>query len=196
MTATQLARLGRALSAAGERAPAAPWRNSRLERRAALRPRASSRAQAELLQDAPAARYNSSVPASGAGASGLTNGSRTNGSSSRASPAGAAAAAVADAGLIITTFRWPAALGKHVWRVQSGLQASRGYNTGNVCGFCMLVRTACSAPLPAGLLTSPPPLGLPASLPGGHEVSVCGSFSNWEPLALHQAAPGGDFVRR
>lgn len=30
---------------------------------------------------------------------------------------------------------------------------------------------------------------------GGHSVSVCGSFSNWEPLVLHQSAAGGDFVR-
>jgi hypothetical protein len=30
---------------------------------------------------------------------------------------------------------------------------------------------------------------------GGHRVSVCGSFSNWEPLVLHRSAAGGDFVR-
>lgn len=34
----------------------------------------------------------------------------------------------------------------------------------------------------------------PAAL-GGHSVSVCGSFSDWEPVQLHQATPGGDFVR-
>jgi hypothetical protein len=34
----------------------------------------------------------------------------------------------------------------------------------------------------------------PAAL-GGHSVSVCGSFSDWEPVQLHQAIPGGDFVR-
>ncbi|KAL4457961.1 hypothetical protein ABPG75_012826 [Micractinium tetrahymenae] len=139
MAAARPARLGHPLPAAGERAAAAPAQRS--SRPAALRPRASSRGQAELLQEAPAARYNGTVPASGAPANGLSNGSHRNGGGSGStSAAGAAAAAVTDAGLIITTFRWPAAL-------------------------------------------------------GGHQVSVCGSFSNWEPMALHQAAPGGDFVR-
>ena len=35
----------------------------------------------------------------------------------------------------------------------------------------------------------------PAAM-GGHEVAVCGSFSDWQPLPLHRAGPsGGDFVR-
>jgi hypothetical protein len=34
----------------------------------------------------------------------------------------------------------------------------------------------------------------PAAL-GGHQVAVCGSFSKWEPLTLHQASSDGDFVR-
>lgn len=118
MTSTYSTRLRHGRPAAGERpAAAAPRRCSRLQRQTVLRPQATSRAQAELLQEAPAARYSGSVPASGATANGLANGSRTNGGSgsSSSSAAGAAAAAVADAGLIITTFRWPAALGNHAY---------------------------------------------------------------------------------
>lgn len=50
------------------------------------------------------------------------------------------------------------------------------------------------APTPWPPAPPPPPRRWPAAL-GGHSVAVCGSFSGWEPVELHQATPGGDFVR-
>ena len=97
-------------------------------------PHAAPQAAPELLhqQDAgPAAAVRYSGSAAG----------RVIGNGAAAQASAAPPASRPDAGLIVTCFKWPAAL-------------------------------------------------------GGHEVSVCGSFSNWEPVALHQATPGGDFVRR
>jgi hypothetical protein len=70
---------------------------------------------------------------------------------------------------------------------------------------CLPINTArtasCRRSLTRTSINSPPPACLqvttfrwPASL-GGHEVSVCGSFSGWEPVPLHRATAGGDFVR-
>ncbi|KAL4852949.1 putative sucrose-phosphatase 2 [Chlorella vulgaris] len=113
----------------------------RLPRAASLSP------QAELLQGEPAAassgrRIDAASPSVGGGSSGApaAPGTPSTTGSSPGSDGWDNGGESADEGLVVTTFRWPAAL-------------------------------------------------------GGHEVSVCGSFSDWEPLQLHQASSGGDFVR-